>query len=99
MITSRERVLNALNFRPTDRLPKDLAGMGSTGISAFSYPKLVDALGLPPRLPKVYDTGQMLALPDLDQRAHNSATHLVEESVALDHEGQQRPPLVRHRGP
>ena len=40
--------------------------MRSTGISAFSYPKLVAALGLPPRLPKVYDTGQMLALPDLD---------------------------------
>jgi len=66
MTTSRERVLEALNFQPTDRLPKDLAGMGSTGISAFAYPKLVEALGLPPRLPKVYDTGQMLALPDLD---------------------------------
>ena len=66
MTTSRERVVKALNFQPTDRLPKDLAGMGSTGISAFAYPGLVKALGLPPRLPKVYDTGQMLALPDLD---------------------------------
>ena len=66
MITSHERVLNALNFQPTDRLPKDLGGMLSTGISAFAYPKLVAALGLPPRLPRVHDTGQMLALPDLD---------------------------------
>jgi len=66
MVTSRERVLQALNFQPTDRLPKDLGGMGSTGISAFAYPKLVAALGLPPRLPKVYDTSQMLALPDVD---------------------------------
>ncbi len=40
--------------------------MRSTGISAFAYPKLVEALGLPPRLPRVEDTGQMLALPDLD---------------------------------
>ena len=40
--------------------------MLSTGISAFGYPKLVTALGLPPRLPLLVDTGQMLALPDLD---------------------------------
>jgi uroporphyrinogen decarboxylase len=66
MTTSRERVLKALNFQPTDQLPKDLGGMGSTGISAFAYPRLVAALGLPPRLPKVYDTSQMLALPDVD---------------------------------
>ncbi len=66
MTTSRERVLQALNFQPTDRIPKDLGGMRSTGISAFAYPRLVAALGLPPRLPRVEDTGQMLALPDLD---------------------------------
>lgn len=40
--------------------------MLSTGISAFAYPKLVQALGLPPRLPRIYDSGQMLAMPDLD---------------------------------
>jgi len=66
MTTHRERVLQSLAFKETDRVPKDMAGMRSTGISAFAYPKLVQALGLPPRLPKVEDTGQMLALPDLD---------------------------------
>ena len=65
-MTSRERVLNALNFKPVDRLPRDLGGMRSTCISCFVYPKLVKALGLPPRLPRVYDLGQMLALPDED---------------------------------
>jgi len=65
-MTRRERVLAALNFKPFDQLPKDLSAMPSTGISCFAYPKLVAALGLPPRLPKVYDTGQMLALPDRD---------------------------------
>jgi uroporphyrinogen decarboxylase len=40
--------------------------MRSTSISAFAYPKLVETLGLPPRLMRVEDTGQMLALPDLD---------------------------------
>jgi uroporphyrinogen decarboxylase len=66
MLTRRERVLRAITFQATDQLPKDLGAMASTGISCFAYPKLVDALGLPPRLPRVFDTGQMLALPDLD---------------------------------
>jgi len=66
MITSRERVMRALNFQPVDRVPRDLAGMRSTGISVFAYPRLVEALGLPPRLPRAEDTWQMLALPELD---------------------------------
>ena len=65
-MTPAERVRAALRFEPTDRTPRDLAGMRSTGISAFAYPDLVRALGLPPRLPRVYDVGQMLALPDRD---------------------------------
>jgi len=66
MLTSRERVMQSLNFHAADRTPRDLGGMRSTSISAFAYPRLVRALSLPPRLPKVEDTGQMLALPDLD---------------------------------
>ena len=66
MTTSRQRVLHAFNFRIPDRAPKDLGGMRSTSISAFGYPALVSALGLPARRPHVEDTGQMLALPDLD---------------------------------
>jgi uroporphyrinogen decarboxylase len=66
MTTPRERVLQSLAFQVPDRVPKDLGGMRSTSISAFAYPKLVAALGLPPRLTRVEDTGQMLALPDLD---------------------------------
>src|SRR5512143_3231158 len=66
MTTSRERVLQSLNFEAPDRVPKDLGGMLSSSISGFAYPRLVEALGLPPRLPRMYDTGQMLAMPDLD---------------------------------
>lgn len=65
-MTSRERVLKAIEFQETDRAPIDLGGMMSTGISCFAYPALVAELGLPPRPPKVCDTGQMLALPDPD---------------------------------
>ena len=65
-MNSRQRLLAALNFQPTDRIPCDLDGMGSTGISAFAYPKLVAALGLPSRPVRVYDTYQMLAVVDKD---------------------------------
>jgi len=65
-MTPRERVMAALNFKQPDRLPKDLGGMRSTGISAFAYPKLVKALGLPYRKSKIHDVWQMLALPDTD---------------------------------
>ena len=63
-MTRRERVMKTLNFE--NNIAIDLGGMRSTGISCFAYPLLVEALGLPPRLPKVYDTYQMLALPDID---------------------------------
>jgi len=65
-MTRRQRLRQALRFQPTDQVPKDLGGMLSTGVSAFAYPGLVAALGLPCRRPRVYDTGQMLALPDPD---------------------------------
>jgi uroporphyrinogen decarboxylase len=65
-VTKRERVLAALNFKETDRVPMDLGGMDSSGISCFAYPGLVETLGLSSRLPRVHDTGQMLALPDFD---------------------------------
>lgn len=66
ILSPRQRILHALDFQPVDRLPRDLGGMRSTSLSAFAYPALVQALGLPPRLPRVEDTMQMLALPDLD---------------------------------
>ena len=62
----RQRVLDAINHKEPDQLPKDLGGMRSTSISCFAYSKLVQALGLPERLPRVHDTNQMLALPDTD---------------------------------
>jgi uroporphyrinogen decarboxylase len=65
-MTPRQRIVAALNFKPTDRLPKDLAGMRSTGISAFTYQALRKALGLPIKPTRVYDTSQMLALPHPD---------------------------------
>jgi uroporphyrinogen decarboxylase len=66
MPSRRDRVMKSLSFQVPDAVPKDLGGMRSTGISCFAYPKLRAALGLPARPPRMYDTGQMLALPELD---------------------------------
>ncbi len=66
VLSSRDRVMRSLNFQPVDRVPKDLGGMLSTSISAFAYPKLVKELGLPARRPHIYDSYQMLAMPEMD---------------------------------
>jgi uroporphyrinogen decarboxylase len=65
-MTSRERILTSLNHREPDRVPVDLSGYRSSGISAIAYPKLRAALGLPPRPIYVYDPVQQLAIVDED---------------------------------
>ena len=65
-MTSRERVLSALNHQVTDRVPIDLSGHRSSGIAALAYPKLRRALGLPSRPIRVYDMVQQLAVVDED---------------------------------
>lgn len=66
MLSSRQRVLAALNHREPDRVAVDLSGHRSSGISAIAYPKLRAALGLEPRTIYVYDPIQQLAIVDQD---------------------------------
>ncbi len=107
-MTPRERVIESLNFKQPDRLPKDLGGMRSTGISAFAYPKLVEALGLPSRRPKVHDVWQMLALPETDVldrlgcdvvAIDNDVTNAFDEPEKWEEYefGGRLPALVRQR--
>mgnify|MGYP000947343289 CR=1 FL=1 len=65
-MNSRERVLASLNHIEPDRVPVDLSGHRSSGISAIVYPKLRKYLGLPPRPVRVYDPIQQLAIVDED---------------------------------
>ena len=65
-MTSRERVLAALNHREPDRVPIDFGGHRSSGIAAIAYRKLRKALGLPERPIRVYDPIQQLAIIDDD---------------------------------
>jgi uroporphyrinogen decarboxylase len=59
-------VLAALAHREPDRVPVDLSGHRSSGISALLYSKLRRSLGLPPRPVRVYDPIQQLAIVEPD---------------------------------
>lgn len=59
-------MLKSLNHIETDKVPVDLSGHRSSGISAIAYAQLRKYLGLPERLPRVYDMVQQLAIVDED---------------------------------
>jgi len=65
-MTSRKRVLAALNHRQPDRVPIDFSGHRSSGIAAIAYPELRKFLHLPPKPVRVYDMIQQLAIVDED---------------------------------
>lgn len=65
-MTSRERVLAALNHRESDRVPLDCSGHRSSGIAAIAYARLRKHLGLPAKPIRVYDPIQQLAVLDPD---------------------------------
>jgi uroporphyrinogen decarboxylase len=62
MITSRERVLMAVDHRQPDRVPIDLGGHRSSGIMAIAYNKLKKYLGISSGDIYVYDFVQQLAI-------------------------------------
>ncbi|MDH7570282.1 MAG: methyltransferase, partial [Armatimonadota bacterium] len=61
-MTSRERVLAALEHRQPDRVPIDVGAMRSTGLTAIAYARLLQYLGMPGDI-LVYDVIQQLAQP------------------------------------
>lgn len=61
-MTSRERVLAALNHREPDQVPIDLSAHGSSGIAPLAYARLRRALGLKEVKLRVYDPIQQLAI-------------------------------------
>jgi uroporphyrinogen decarboxylase len=60
-MTSRERVLTALNHREPDRVPVDLGAMRSTGMMAIAYARLKRHLGIREGRIRVFDFSQQLA--------------------------------------
>ena len=63
--TSRQRVLSAIGHTQPDRVPIDLGGTPSSGISAIAYNNLIRHLELGVGPAKVYDVVQQLAQPDI----------------------------------
>lgn len=64
-MTSRERVLAAINHQTPDRVPIDLGATPSSGISAIAYSNLVKHMGMPELPVQIYDVVQQLAQPDM----------------------------------
>lgn len=63
-MTSRERVLAAIEHREPDRVPVDLGSTPSSGISAIAYGNFKRHLGLTAGRTRVYDVVQQLAQPE-----------------------------------
>ena len=64
-MTSRERILAAINHKEPDRIPLDLGATPSSGISAIAYSNLMKHLGTPDLPVQIYDVVQQLAQPDM----------------------------------
>ena len=62
MMTSRERIVAALNHQESDGLPIDFGAMRSRGIHAKAYARLREHLGI--LTGRVYDIFQQLAGPE-----------------------------------
>lgn len=62
MMTSRDRVMAAVNHREPDRVPIDLGGHRSSGMMAIAYHRLKQHLGITSGDIYVYDVVQQLAI-------------------------------------
>jgi uroporphyrinogen decarboxylase len=60
-MSSRERVIAAINHQEPDRVPVDLGGSRATSIAIGAYARLLEHLGFDVDRPKVMDVWQMLA--------------------------------------
>ena len=76
-MTSKERVVRALNHREPDRVPVDFGGTAVTGIHVAIVSALRDRYGLPKRPVKVHEPYQMLGLIEDD----------LQRALGLDVEG------------
>jgi uroporphyrinogen decarboxylase len=63
-MTSRERILAAIEHRQPDRVPVDLGATPSSGISAIAYGNLKHHLGFHQGSTRIYDVVQQLAQPE-----------------------------------
>ena len=77
-MTSRERVLAAIEHREPDKVPVDMGATPSSGISAIAYGRLTNYLGMQNSRTRIYDVVQELAQPEEEvlQRLHIDAVDI-----------------------
>ena len=108
-MTSRERILAAIEHRQPDKVPVDLGATPSSGISAIAYGNLKNHLGLTQGHTRVYDVVQQLAQPEdfiLDRfgvdaldigRTFNSEDSAWQPTTLADGQAAQYPGVVSSR--
>ncbi len=84
-MTSRERVLRAINFQETDRVPIDLGGMKASGIAVKAYNRLKSSLGIHTDT-RIWDPRFMIASveDEVMHRLHLDVVPLDISSVTSD---------------
>ena len=84
-MTSRERVLRAVNFKEIDRVPIDLGGMKASSIAVKAYNRVKEKLGLKTKT-RIWDPKFMIASVEraLMERFHLDVVPLDVYSVAHD---------------
>lgn len=65
-MSSRERVLTALNHQEPDRVPLDLGSTSVTSLTLPAYVRLRQYLGFPPDEPEIFDRTQGIVIPSID---------------------------------
>lgn len=68
MMTPRERVIKALNHEQPDRIPLDLGGTESSGMTGIAYNRLRSYLGLGRGKTRIFDVYQQVAEIENDVR-------------------------------
>jgi len=86
-MNSRERVLKAVNFEKTDRIPIDLGAIRASGINAMVYDNLKKRMGIHTPT-KIHDTMQILAEIEMDvlKRLHADVVPLETSIAAWAHQ-------------
>ncbi|MBI5770653.1 MAG: methyltransferase [Verrucomicrobia bacterium] len=109
-MTSRERVLAAVNHEPVDRVPIDLGGTRQSGISVFAYARLTEHLvagdvrgagcARIAARPRVFDLYQMLAevAPEVAERFGNDCVLVNRRAVAFGLNNENWKPWTLHDG-